>query len=122
MKKAKNKSDHDAVIIEQYEKLISKLPNVERKGATLPYTSLNGHMFSFINKAGTLGLRLDETDREAFMKKYNTGNCVEHGAIMKEYVSVPEKIFMNQREIQLYFAKSLEYVKKMKPKVIAKKK
>ena len=30
-----------------YEKLVATDPNVERKGATMPYTSLNGHMFSF---------------------------------------------------------------------------
>ena len=44
--------------LKQYEKLIATNPNVERKGATMPYTSLNGHMFSFLTKTGTLALRL----------------------------------------------------------------
>jgi len=28
-----------------YEKLIATVPEIERKGAANPYTSLNGHMF-----------------------------------------------------------------------------
>src|SRR5262245_35597433 len=31
-----------------YEKLVATNPKVERKGATMPYTSLNGHMFSYL--------------------------------------------------------------------------
>ena len=38
-----------------YDQLISKCPNFERKGKTMPYTSANGHMFSLLNKAGEIG-------------------------------------------------------------------
>ena len=41
-----------------YEKLAATKPNVERKGDTVPYTSLNGHMFSYLSKEGKLALRL----------------------------------------------------------------
>ncbi len=41
-----------------YEKLVAANPNVERKGATMPYTSLNGHMFSFLTETGTVAIRL----------------------------------------------------------------
>jgi hypothetical protein len=37
-----------------YEKLVATNPKVERKGATMPYTSLNGHMFSLLTRAGWL--------------------------------------------------------------------
>ena len=30
-----------------YEKLVATNPRLERKGSTTPYTSRNGHMFSF---------------------------------------------------------------------------
>lgn len=43
-----------------YESLVSTRPDIERKGATMPYTSLNGHMFSFLTKEGTLALRLSD--------------------------------------------------------------
>ena len=29
-----------------YEKVVATVPGVERKGATIPYTSLNGHMLA----------------------------------------------------------------------------
>src|SRR6266436_6485847 len=38
-----------------YEKLVATNPKVERKGATMPYTSLNGHMFSLLTRDGWLG-------------------------------------------------------------------
>ncbi len=50
-------------------------PKVERKGATVPYTSLNGHMFSYLSKEGKLAIRLPAQEREAFLKKYKA-SCV----------------------------------------------
>jgi hypothetical protein len=41
-----------------YEALIKSVPQIERKGAVHPYTSLNGHMFTYLDQTGTLGLRL----------------------------------------------------------------
>jgi hypothetical protein len=35
-----------------YEKLVATNPDVERKGATVPYTSVNGHMSSYLSKEG----------------------------------------------------------------------
>jgi len=35
-----------------YEEIVSHCPDITRKGKSVPYTSSNGHMFSFINKAG----------------------------------------------------------------------
>ena len=38
--------------LELYEKLVATNPRVELKGDTMPYTSLNGHMFSVLTKGG----------------------------------------------------------------------
>jgi len=38
-----------------YDKLVAKCDRFDRKGKTGPYTSANGHMFSFLNKDGHLG-------------------------------------------------------------------
>jgi hypothetical protein len=35
--------------LELYEKLVATNPSVKRKGVTVPYTSLNGHMFSYLS-------------------------------------------------------------------------
>jgi len=105
-----------------YEKLIATNPKVERKGATMPYTSLNGHMFSFLTKAGKLALRLPDSDREAFMKKHKAALCEQNGTVMKEYVEVPDALLAKTRELQKYFEASYAYVGSLKPKPTAKTK
>ena len=76
--------------LELYEKLVATNPRVERKGATMPYTSLNGHMFSFLTKTGKLALRLPTKERDAFLKEYKTKLCEQHGSVLEEYVEVPD--------------------------------
>jgi len=105
-----------------YEKLVATNPKVERKGAAVPYTSLNGHMFSYLSKEGKLALRLPEGEREAFLKKHNARLCQAYGVVQHEYVEVPDALLAATRELQKYFAKSYEYVATLKPKPTAKKK
>jgi TfoX/Sxy family transcriptional regulator of competence genes len=107
--------------IELYDLLIDTHPEIERKGVTNPYTSLNGHMFSHLSKDGTLGLRLPKDEREAFLESYNTSPYESHGAIMKEYVAVPDKLLQNTEELKRYLDLSYEYVKTLKPKPTKKK-
>ena len=107
--------------LELYEKLIAANPGVERKGATVPYTSLNGHMFSYLSKEGKLALRLPPADIEAFLKKYTAKLCEAYGVIQKEYVEVPDALLAKTSEIKKYFALSVEYVSSLKPKPTAKK-
>ena len=38
--------------LSQYEDLVALNAEVDRKGAAMPYTSRNGHMFSFLDGAG----------------------------------------------------------------------
>ncbi len=61
--------------LEWYDALIKAIPGIERKGATVPYTSLNGNMFSFMDKSRSLGLRLPMASREEFLLKYKTTLC-----------------------------------------------
>ncbi len=107
--------------LEWYEKLVATNPKIERKGATVPYTSCNGHMFSYLEKDGSLGLRLPEETKEAFLKKYKTTLFVSYGIIKKEYVLVPDKLFRNTKELKPYFDISFAYVQTLKP-VPSKKK
>lgn len=99
-----------------YEKLVATLPGVERKGDTVPYTSVNGHMFSNLTKAGKVALRLPEDARTAFLAKYNTKLSKEFGVVRKEYVEVPDALLAKTSELAPYFAKSHAWVKAMKPK------
>ncbi len=45
-KAASNTSPEYAAKVALYEKLVATNPAVERKGATMPYTSVSGHMFT----------------------------------------------------------------------------
>jgi hypothetical protein len=105
-----------------YDALLATNPQIERKGATMPYTSVNGNMFSFLTSDGTLALRLPDGDREAFLKRYNTELCKQHGVVMKEYVSVPPSLLQNTRELAKYLDTSYLYACSLKPKPTTKKK
>jgi hypothetical protein len=105
-----------------YEKLVATNPHVERKGATVPYTSCNGHMFSYLSKEGALNLRLPAAEREAFLKKYKTRLCEAYGVVQPEYVVVPDSLLAKTAELKCFFDTSYEYVGSLKPKATAKKK
>ena len=111
-----------SVMLKLYDKLVATIPNLERKGDTVPYTSLNGHMFSYLGKTGELALRLPEAEREVFLKKYKTTLCELYGVVQKEYAMVPESLLRKTRELKPYFDASYAYVAKLKPKPAAKKK
>jgi hypothetical protein len=102
--------------LELYERLIATNPNLERKGAVHPYTSLNGHMFTYLDQTGTMGIRLPKDELEAFLKKYKTTLFESYGVVKKDYVTVPDKLLSNTNELKKYLNVSYEYVKTLKPK------
>jgi hypothetical protein len=105
-----------------YDKLIATNPKIERKGAKNPYTALNGHMFTLLNPPnGDLAIRLSEEEREKFIKKYKTKIFVAYGAVMKEWVAVPDALLKKTKELAKYLDLSYEYVKTLKPKPSKKK-
>ncbi len=108
--------DEYAANLELYEKLVATNPKVERKGKTMPYTSHNGHMFSLLTKTGKLALRLPDEDRAVFVKKYGTEPVVQYGAVMKEYVEIPQELLRDTDELRKYFDLSYQYIGTLKPK------
>jgi TfoX/Sxy family transcriptional regulator of competence genes len=119
---AKPKPELPVAEIALYDKLVALFPTVERKGATLPYTSHNGNMFSFMSADGTLAIRLGEDERNAFIKKHKSKLMEAHGTIMKEYVAVPGKLLKDTKELKKWFALSVEYAGTLKPKATKRKK
>jgi hypothetical protein len=104
-----------------YEALLATNPEIERKGATLPYTSVNGNMFSMLTPDGTLALRLPADEREAFLKRYETTLCEQYGVVMKEYVCVPPSLLRNTRALAKYLDVSYRYACSLKQKPTTKK-
>lgn len=119
---AKSKIEIPNEQLSLYDQLVGGNPQIERKGKTTPYTSLNGHMFSFLSKEGVMGLRLSDEDRERFIKDFNVNLMEQHGRIMKEYVEIPDDLLQNTKQLSEYLQKSLNYVSNLKPKPTKRKK
>src|ERR1700722_14444796 len=88
--------------LDYYNKLVITNPKIERKGLTVPYTSCNGHMFSYLEKDGSLGLRFPPDLLEEFLKKYKTTLFKSYGIIKREYALVPDKLLKNTKELKPY--------------------
>jgi hypothetical protein len=82
----------------------------------MPYTSVNGHMFSYLDKEGRLALRLSTVDREAFIARFATSLHEAHGIVHKEFVTVPDDLLADTPGLEPYLAASFAYVSSLKPK------
>jgi hypothetical protein len=106
-----------------YAALVKAVPGAELKGASMPYTSVNGNMHSFLDRAGVAAIRLGAADREAFIAKFGGDLYVhETGTVMKEYVPLPATLLAAGKAAAAWLKKSLAYAKTLKPKATARKK
>jgi hypothetical protein len=119
---AKPTSSIPPKIVELYDRLVAALPGVERKGVTMPYTSVNGHMFSFLTKEGALVLRLPPGQRDAFIAEHEAQPCVQHGATLQEFVVVPERLLRKPDVLKAILAASHAHFRSLKPKPTTRKK
>lgn len=110
---AKKPSTIPAAKLSLYEKLMATDSSIERKGATIPYTSANGKMFTYLSPTGDLRLRLPPDEREAFMKKYKTKVVVQHGVVMKDFVAVPPGLLARTADLKKYLAISRAFAEQL---------
>ena len=108
--------------VDLYEKLLARFPEIERKGDANPYTALNGNMFTLLHQSETLAIRLPAAEREKFLKRYKTRLFEAYGAVMKEYVEVPDSLLARTAELSKYLDLSHAYAKTLKPKPTKKSK
>ena len=109
--------------LDLYKQLIDSHPEIELKGGLkLPYTSYQGNMFSQLNKAGKVGLRLGKAEREAFIAEFDGVLFETYGTVMKEYVEVPDQLLENTQRLLPYLEQSYDYVKTLKAKPTKRKK
>jgi TfoX/Sxy family transcriptional regulator of competence genes len=104
-----------------YDKLIATVPEIERKGDANPYTSVNGNMFTLLAPPGRLAIRLPKEEREKFLKKYKAKLFEAYGAVMKEYVAVPDAMLGKTSELKKYLEMSYAYAKTLKKKATKKR-
>jgi hypothetical protein len=99
-----------------YEQLVASTPDVERKGPTMPYTSRNGHMFSFLDPTGTVALRLPPDARDEFTSRYEATLIEQHGRIMQEFVAIPASLLERTDELRPWLTRSHDWIGTLKPK------
>ncbi|MEL6597921.1 MAG: hypothetical protein AAGK98_06490 [Pseudomonadota bacterium] len=104
-------ADSYADALTRYRALMSRLDGIEVKGKANPYTSMNGNMFSFLDKAGVLCLRLSAKDRDGFVRAYGTDPVEQYGAVMKEYVAVPADLFADDAALMPHLMACLGYAR-----------
>ena len=99
----------------RYAELVATIREAELKGAKMPYTSVNGNMYSYLGENG-VGLRLPADVREEFLERYRTTLYQTHGTVQKEYVTVPADLLASLDELAPYFQASFDYAQTLKPK------
>jgi hypothetical protein len=107
--------------LQLYERAIAMVPGLERKGADVPYTAINGNMSSYLHSRGEVALRLAEEQRLQFLKKFKTRLFEAYGVVQKEYVTVPEALLIDTKALGAYFLASMSYVSGLKAKPGKKK-
>ena len=86
------------------------------KGAKNPYTSRNGHMFSFLDADGGMALRLSDELRDEFLATYDSGPVIQYGSVMRGYVSVPDELLRETAEVAAWFTRSHDWIGTLEPK------
>lgn len=108
--------------LERYTSVVdSSAADVEVKGAKNPYTSRNGHMFSFLDTDGSMALRLSDELREKFQAKYQSGPVIQYGAVMRGYASVPADLLAKTKELSKWFDRAHDWIGTLEPKRTKKK-
>ena len=93
-----------------YDMLVTKCDRFDRKGKTSPYTSANGHMFSFLSKNAEIGFRFSKDTQEKYFEEFTTSYLMSHGAKMKGYITVTEEMKKNEGLLLRLINESFDYV------------
>ncbi len=82
----------------------------------MTYTSTNGYMFTLLNKDAEIGVRLSKPSQETFKTQYNATEYGSYGAVMRDYIKVPDALLDNTELMVQYFNESYNYVMSLPPK------
>ncbi|MEL6324404.1 MAG: hypothetical protein AAFQ84_09280 [Pseudomonadota bacterium] len=88
---------------------------IERKGKNLVYTSANGHMFSQMNKAGELGVRLPKDRQQAMGEEHGAGPFKSYGATMRDYICFTDEMLMDEARVAALLKEGLAFVESLPP-------
>ena len=105
-----------------YDQLIATNDKFERKGKTMPYTSANGYMFSLLNKAAEIGIRLPEETQQKMKEEHGATEFHSYGAVMRDYIKIPDELYDNMELLAKLLDEGYEFVMSLPPKPTKKKK
>lgn len=106
-----------------YTKHIETWGKVERKGKKNPYTSHNGHMFTFFDtKENYMAVRLSKEEQEAYFEATGTGPVIQYNSEMRGYIRLTDEIFEDYQKVESWLEKSWKYINSLKPKPSTKRK
>ena len=97
--------------LEQYQTVVEAAGcEASVKGAKNPYTSRNGHMFSFLTPEGTMALRLSDELGEQFQAEYDSGPVMQYNSVMRGYVSIPTELLAQPDELAPWFDRAWDWI------------
>lgn len=101
--------------LERYRAVVDASGNAEVKGARNPYTSRNGHMFSFLDGEGTMALRLSAELEAEFRARYESGPVIQYGRTMRGYSSVPPELLDDTEALREWYDRAWGWIGTLKP-------
>ena len=102
--------------LDRYLAIVEASGNGEVKGAKNPYTSRNGHMFSFLDPDGLLALRLSPELEAEFRERYDSGPVEQYGRTMRGYSSVPDDLVDDPEALQAWYDRAWHWIGTLEPK------
>jgi hypothetical protein len=102
--------------LERYRAVVEASGNGEVKGAKSPYTSRNGHMFSFLDGEGTMALHLSKELETEFRSRYESGPVIQYGRTMRGYSSIPPGLFAETEVLREWYDRAWEWIGTLEPK------
>jgi len=102
--------------LERYRAVVEASGNGEVKGAKNPYTSRNGHMFSFLDAEGAMALHLSADLEGAFRSHHESGPVIQYGRTMRGYSSVPSELLDDTEALREWYDQAWEWIGTLKPK------
>lgn len=101
--------------LERYRAVVETSGNGEVKGAKNPYTSRNGHMFSFLDQEGTMALRLSPELEDEFRAQYESRPVIQYGRTMRGYSSIPAELLQDTETLRRWYDRSWEWIGTLEP-------
>jgi len=90
-----------------YQDLVTRHFADKVKGKANRYTSINGNMYSFLDRDGTICLRLSEVGKKAFNEKHGTSDVIQYGSVMRGYVAPPDALYADKAAVTAVFQECL---------------